>query len=256
MADDPQFPPNFKDTVKDTRNLVNSLIDRAALVAGNAGKRWIDGFEKTDAQAVADDIGAKLRNRWTMPGRWPRTTSYRRRIEATDGRRNHAPGSPDVIAAHFAKAAKDAVTAVAQVGMDAFDKVNGNPTATPPIPPSKYKPADALNSLTQLAGAALTGGVSLARVALQVQWDRRVLLVADNVASIVGTGLTDVLGVAGDSPRSPNTKSVKKQQQAWVDAAIQLTNIGALRGTRSSRPWSPGPAHTSTHCCGAPSPYH
>lgn len=61
MADDPQFPPNFKDTVKDTRNLVNSLIDRAALVAGNAGKRWIDGFEKTDAQAVADDIGAKLR---------------------------------------------------------------------------------------------------------------------------------------------------------------------------------------------------
>ena len=64
--------------------------------------------------------------------------------------------------------------------------MNGDPTAQPPIPPASYKPADAVASLTQLAGAALTGGMSLARVALQVQWDRRVLLVADNVASIVG----------------------------------------------------------------------
>ena len=141
------------------------------------------------------------------------------------------PDPPDVIAARYATAAKDAVTAIAKVGMDAFDKVNGDPTAQPPIPPSQYKPADAVNSLTQLAGAALSGGVSLARVALQVQWDRRVLLVADNVASIVGTGLTDVLDVAGDVAKKSNSRSVKKQQQAWVDAAIRLTNIGVLRGT-------------------------
>jgi hypothetical protein len=58
---DPQFPPNFKDNIEDTRDLVNKLIDRAASVAGAAGKRWIDGFTKADAEAVADDVGAKFK---------------------------------------------------------------------------------------------------------------------------------------------------------------------------------------------------
>ncbi len=62
MPDAVEFPPNFKDTVEDTRDLVNALIDRMAAVAGNAGKRWIDGFERADVEAVAEDIGAKLKD--------------------------------------------------------------------------------------------------------------------------------------------------------------------------------------------------
>jgi hypothetical protein len=61
MADNPQFPPNFKDTVEDTRNLVLGMLDKFAAVAGSAGNRWMDGFEKSDVEAVADDIGAKLK---------------------------------------------------------------------------------------------------------------------------------------------------------------------------------------------------
>jgi hypothetical protein len=134
------------------------------------------------------------------------------------------PDPPDVIAARYATAAKKAVDAAAQVAIDAFDKVNNGP----PGPPPPYQPKDAIASVIQLAGAALTGSVALARVALQVQWDRRVLLVADNIASIVGTGLGDVLSVAEDVAQKVSAKNYDQQQ--WVNAAIQLTSIGALRG--------------------------
>jgi len=57
MPEHPQLPPNFKDTVEDTRDLVNGLISRVAAVAGNAGNKWIDGFSKDDVLAVAKDAG-------------------------------------------------------------------------------------------------------------------------------------------------------------------------------------------------------
>jgi hypothetical protein len=62
MSKKPQFPPNFKDTIQDTRDLVDKLIDRAAGVAGAAGKKWIDGFTKSDVEDVAVDIGAKFKD--------------------------------------------------------------------------------------------------------------------------------------------------------------------------------------------------
>ena len=141
------------------------------------------------------------------------------------------PDPPDVIAARYAEAAKKAVTATAQVAIDAFDKVNG-PTGTQP---GTLKPKDAIASLAQLAGAALTGGMSLARVALQVQWDRRVLLVADNVASIVGNGLDDVIDVVEDAAKKAGPKPFKKQQQEWVDAAIRLDQHRGDAGRGDSR---------------------
>jgi hypothetical protein len=61
MPPDPQFPPNFKDTIQDTRDLVDKLIDRAASVAGAAGKKWIDGFTKQDVADVAVDVGEKFK---------------------------------------------------------------------------------------------------------------------------------------------------------------------------------------------------
>ena len=61
MAGNPQLPPNFKDTVEDTRNLVNHLVGRFAAVAGNAGNKWIDGFTRTDVSEVVDDLNAKFK---------------------------------------------------------------------------------------------------------------------------------------------------------------------------------------------------
>lgn len=136
------------------------------------------------------------------------------------------PDPPDVIATRYAQAAQKAVTDIAQVAIDVFDKVNADPTTNPP----KYKPKDAIASLSQLAGAVLSGGISVARVGLQVQWDRRILLVADNVASMVGQGLNETLDVAADVAKKAGPKPFKKQQQELVDAAIELTNIVALRG--------------------------
>jgi hypothetical protein len=62
MPPDPQFPSNFKDTIQDTRDLVDKLIDRAASVAGAAGNKWIDGFTKQDVTDVAVDIGEKFKD--------------------------------------------------------------------------------------------------------------------------------------------------------------------------------------------------
>ena len=145
------------------------------------------------------------------------------------------PDPPNAIAARYATAAKKAVDAAAQVAIDAFDKVNDGP----PGPPPPYQSKDAIASVIQLAGAALTGSVALARVALQVQWDRRVLLVADNIASIVGTGLGDVLTVAEDVAQKISAKSY--DQQEWVNAAIRLTSIGALRGAEMMETAIAGP---------------
>lgn len=60
MSSEPAFPPNFRNSLEDTGTLVKSLLDRWAAVAGNAGQKWIDGFQRTEAEAVATDIGEKF----------------------------------------------------------------------------------------------------------------------------------------------------------------------------------------------------
>jgi hypothetical protein len=61
MSQQPQLPPNFRDTVEDTGVLLNALIDRIAQVAGNAGTLWMTGgFVEDDVKAVSEDIGDKL----------------------------------------------------------------------------------------------------------------------------------------------------------------------------------------------------
>jgi hypothetical protein len=139
------------------------------------------------------------------------------------------PDPPNVIAARYAEAAKKAVTDIAQVAIDAFDKTNGKPQVKPPVAGQQFTPDDAIGALTKLTAATLSGGIALARVGLQVQWDRRVLLVADNVASIISNGLGDVLAVGEDVAKKAGPKPVKDQQQGLVDSAIQLTGIGVLR---------------------------
>jgi hypothetical protein len=142
------------------------------------------------------------------------------------------PQTPDdlpAIAARYAAVAKKVVSESVQVATDAFDQINAKP-------PKPYGPADAITSLTRLANVALSGGLSLARVALQVQPDRRVLLVADNIADSVTSAMGDVLEVAKDAALTANSTDVSRRQwikanrQEWINASIRLTSIAALRG--------------------------
>jgi hypothetical protein len=149
-----------------------------------------------------------------------------------DGQPQPQPQTSDdlpAIAARYATVAKKAVSDTVKVATDAFDQIN----ATPPKP---YGPADAITSLARLADVALSGSLSLARVALQVQPDRRVLLVADNIADSVTSAMSDVLEVARDAALTAESADVSPRQwvkanrQEWVNAAIRLTSIAALRG--------------------------
>ena len=156
MAGKPQLPPNFKDTVEDTRDLVNRLVGRLALVAGNAGNKWIDGFTKQDVSDVVDDLNAKVKDQvldaWgTAEANVKPPNSGGQLMGGTP----KPPDPPDVIATRYAQAAQKAVTDIAQVAIDVFDKVNADPTTNPP----KYKPKDAIASLAQLAGAVMSGGL-------------------------------------------------------------------------------------------------
>ncbi len=132
---------------------------------------------------------------------------------------------PSVIAGRLAAAARKMISDAAQVATDAFDQINGDP---PSRPPQDYTPGDAIKSMTRLTNIALTGGISLARVALQVQPDKGVLLVADNIASIVNRAITDTTQVAGDAAELVGKK--KYGRDNWADSAIRLTSIAALRG--------------------------
>lgn len=135
------------------------------------------------------------------------------------------PDSPSAIAKRYAEAAKKAVDETTKVAFDAFDKVNDEKAPKP-----RYTPSDAVSSTMQLARAMFRGGMSVARVGLQVNWDPRVMLVADNIASIVGTGIGDALTIAEETAKKLNDKNNTDKQQALVDAAVLLTSVGALRG--------------------------
>lgn len=56
-----KLPPNFGDTVNDTRDLVKDLIGRAATVGGDAFRRWRDGLTPADLGQVATEFGQNLR---------------------------------------------------------------------------------------------------------------------------------------------------------------------------------------------------
>lgn len=130
---------------------------------------------------------------------------------------------PPAVAGRYALAAKKVVSDAAKVATDAFDVINADP-------PGAYGPGDAIQSASRLAAIAATGAMSLARIALQVQPDKGALLVADNIASIISRGLKDVIGVAADAAQSMNSQNKIIDRQEWINSAIKLTSIAALRG--------------------------
>ena len=83
---------------------------------------------------------------------------------------------PKAIATRYATITRKMVNDAAQVAIDAFDKINKPGGST-------YTAADAIKSMTTLAGIAITGGSALARIPLQIQPDNGPMLVADEVAA-------------------------------------------------------------------------
>ena len=104
--------------------------------------------------------------------------------------------------------------------------------------PGKYKGKDAIKSMTQLADIAITGGAALARIPLQIQPDNRPMLVADEVASVVQTALTDVAEIAGDAAENIDAGKFKDK---WVDSAIMLTSMAVLRTAEAAEAIVAGP---------------
>jgi hypothetical protein len=126
------------------------------------------------------------------------------------------------IATRYGLVAKQIVNDTVQVATDAFDQINA--------PTPNYTTGDAITTMGRLVNIAMTGGLSLARVAFEVNPDPRVLLVADNIADSVSSAVSDVIDVAKDAAVQASTLDSKQTKEESVNWAIRLTSIAALRG--------------------------
>ncbi|HTZ15588.1 MAG TPA: hypothetical protein VMC78_18580 [Mycobacterium sp.] len=137
---------------------------------------------------------------------------------------------PTAIATRYATITRKMVHDATQVAIDAFNKINGAP--------GTYTGNDAIKAMTQLADIAITGGSALARIPLQIQPDNRPMLVADEVASVVETALTNVAEIASDAAEKIDAGTFKKQ---WADTAIMLTSMAVLRTAEAAEAIVAGP---------------
>lgn len=55
------LPPNFGDTVQDTRRLASDLVDRVADTWSRAATRWLDGLTAAAVDDISTDVGQQLR---------------------------------------------------------------------------------------------------------------------------------------------------------------------------------------------------
>jgi hypothetical protein len=137
---------------------------------------------------------------------------------------------PTTIATRYATITRKMVNDATQVAIDAFNKINGSP--------GTYTGNDAIKAMTQLADIAITAGSALARVPLQIQPDNGPMLVADEVASVVQTALTNVAEIAGDAAEKIDAGTFKNQ---WVDSAVMLTSVAVLRTAEAAEAIGAGP---------------
>ena len=138
---------------------------------------------------------------------------------------------PKSIATRYATITRKMVNGAAQVAIDAFNQING-------ITPGGFSPEKAIESMTQLAGIAITGASELARIPLQIQPDNGAMLVADEVASVIQTALTDAAAVAGDAAEKFNAGTFKDE---WADSAVTLTGMAVLRAAEIAEAIGAGP---------------
>ena len=56
----PTLPPNFANSVDETRKLFNDLVDHTRDVSADAVARWMDGLTPEDVKEITGNIGKRL----------------------------------------------------------------------------------------------------------------------------------------------------------------------------------------------------
>ena len=138
---------------------------------------------------------------------------------------------PKSIATRYATITRKMVNDAAQVAIDEFDQINKGT-------PGPYTEKNAIESMTRLVGIAITGASELARIPLQIQPDNGAMLVADEVASVIQTALTDAAAVAGDAAEKVNAGTFRTE---WADSAVTLTGMAVLRAAEIAEALGAGP---------------
>lgn len=145
---------------------------------------------------------------------------------------------PQAIAGRIGDIAKAAVNTSADIALTAFRQINQVPDNGRTPPP--YTPANAVTSMNKLVTAMLDAGIAMVRVPLRVSYDQNMMTLADNVASVVGRGITQAAQVAGTAAESVEQNGGLKKQTA-LDSAIKLTNIAMLRTAEIAEAIAAGP---------------
>jgi hypothetical protein len=140
---------------------------------------------------------------------------------------------PDDIADRYATVTRKMVNDAAQVAIDAFTKIDD-----PSDDSRHYTAGDAIRSMTKLASIAIAGGSALARIPLQIRPDSGAMLVADQVATVIGRGLAEAAAVAGDVAEKVDAGTFRDE---WVDSAITLTGMATLRAAEVAEAIAAGP---------------
>lgn len=141
---------------------------------------------------------------------------------------------PAEIADRYATVTRKMVTDAAQVAIDAFTKINDAPNDGT----RHYTADDAIQSMTKLAGIAITGAAALARIPLQTRPINGPMLIADQVASVVERAAADAAAVAGDAAEKIQAGTFR---QGWVDSAVTLTGMATLRAAEIAEALAAGP---------------
>jgi hypothetical protein len=139
----------------------------------------------------------------------------------------------------FAEVARVMVNDSAAVAQEVFGKTNppDDPAGKPVA--GSFTAADAAASMARLVDIAVQGSVALARIPLTTPVDRNVLLAADNVASVIGRGVTQATQVVTEMATDVADKGFDKDRLAH--STVRLASLAMLRGAEVLQTVAAGP---------------
>lgn len=158
------------------------------------------------------------------------------------------------IADRFAAIARGMVDQSAAVAQQVFTKTNPettnpektNPETTDPAADPQgrsasgtFTAANAVASMAELVDIAVRGSVATARIPLQTEPDRNVLLAADHVASVLGRGVSQATEVISDATRDMEQNGFDKDRIA--ESTVRLASLAMLRGAEIMQTIAAGP---------------
>ncbi|MDF2823208.1 MAG: hypothetical protein K0R68_616 [Mycobacterium sp.] len=140
-----------------------------------------------------------------------------------------------LMAERLAEIARGVVNDSAGVAQEVFAKTNPPDGSTP----GTFTAGDAINSMTRLVDIAVGAGVAMARVPLQTEPDRQTMLVADNVASVIGRGVTQASRLIADTTKDIEQNGFSRDRVA--ESTVRLAGLAMLRGAEIIQTVAAGP---------------